>query len=544
MTQPKRFALVLHAHLPHVLNHGRWPHGADWLSEVASETYLPIISTIEDLLAEGIKPKITLGLTPILCEQLASDIFKEEFRRFLETRQAAAFNDMGYFASSDTERHLAPLAAMWAGFYENSLSQFKRLNSDIVGAFKRLEDIGAIEIMGSAAAHGYLPLLYSDERVREQIRTGIRTHLKHFGRKPSGFWLPECAYRPAGPWQRPVDDGDTVDRAAIEDILAEEGIKYFIVDSHLVTHARPLGAYKQLMTREGAPEIPVDKTSGRPTHRSYIVGRGPVSCFVRDAACGLQVWSGEHGYPGDPAYLEFHKKRWPGGLRYWRVTSTDKDLGTKQPYDPVVVSDMASQQAWHFVGLVKWVLRESGIICAPYDAELFGHWWHEGPEWIRETFRLIAADDELKAVTLSEDLEDSPPDDCIALPTGSWGDGGSDDVWLNKSTNWMWEILYSLTERLDGILENHEPGINPNLDEVVDIAKRQMLLVEASDWPFLYTTGNVRDYAEMRFKDHAAALGNLMDIYERAPLSGELTARDKTIIDELDKNDFPFSGLL
>lgn len=544
MKSAKRFSLVLHAHLPHVLNHGRWPHGADWLSEVACETYLPLIKTIEDLLAEGIKPRITIGLTPILCEQLSSDVFREEFPRFLEIRQAAALKDLDQFAPSKDKKQLASLAVMWAGYYEDSLRQFRELNYDIVGAFKHLEDAGAIEIMGSAATHGYLPLLYNDERVREQIHVGLETHQKHFGHKPAGFWLPECAYRPGGHWQRPVDDGGETSRAGIEEMLAAEGIEYFIVDSHLVTQGIPLGAYKQLMTREGGPDIPEEKTSGKPTHHPYLVGKGPVSCFVRDAACGMQVWSGEHGYPGDAAYLEFHKRHWPGGMRYWRITSADKDLGTKQPYDPLVVEEMASQQAWHFVGLVKWVLREGGMVCAPYDAELFGHWWHEGPVWIRETFRLLAADEDLKAVTPSEDLLEHPPGTCIALPAGSWGDGGGDDVWLNDDNSWIWETLYSLAERLSGISASHKTGDKRELDRIMEIARRQMLLAEASDWPFLITTGNVKDYAEKRFREHASAVGEVLDIYERTRQSGKFAVEDKITVDRLDKDDFPFSGLL
>jgi 1,4-alpha-glucan branching enzyme len=540
----KRFALVLHAHLPHVLNHGRWPHGSDWLSEVASETYLPLLSAIAQLMSEGIKPRITLGLTPILCEQLSSDAFKEEFPRFIETRHAAALKDKQDFLESNADRHLTPVAEMWASFYNNALEQFRELNFDIVGTFKRLQDHGVIEIITSAATHGYLPLLYNDDRVREQIRVGVETYRRHFNTDPSGFWLPECAYRPAGKWQRPFSDGGEVDRAGIESLLAEYGIKYFIVDSHLVTHGTPLGAYKQLINTDEEIVVPAEKTSGAPTHKSYLVGMGPAACFVRDAACGMQVWSGEHGYPGDPAYLEFHKRRWPGGLRYWRVTSSDKDLGSKAPYDPEMVSKMASKQAWHFVGLVKWALREGGIVCAPYDAELFGHWWHEGLEWMKECYRLLAVDDELKPVTLSEALVDNPAEECIELPAGSWGAGGSDEVWQNPETDLIWETLYSLAERLNRVLANHTHGASRELDTLWGVIRRQMLLAESSDWPFLITTGHVKDYAERRFSEHASNVAHLLDIYESISEGNPAGIEERAEVDSLSRDDFPFIGLL
>jgi len=544
MNNPKRFALVLHSHLPHVLNHGRWPHGSDWLCEVACETYLQLIKAVEELRSEGIKARITIGLTPVLCEQLASSTFKREFAAFLASRTAAAITDEAWFRTLPYEKHLAPLAAMWGDYYREAKKHFDGLGGDIIGAFRRLEEEGYIEVIGSAATHAYLPLLYDDKRVREQIRVGLETHKKHFGRKPDGFWLPECGYRPTGQWQRPIAGGGEVSRAGIEEMLAAEGVKYFIVDSHLVTHSRPLGTYKQLIAEKQGQIFPEEKTSGAPTHRSYLVGMGPVACFVRDAACGLQVWSGEHGYPGDPAYLEFHKRRWPGGLRYWRVTSGDKDLGTKAPYDPAAALRVTSLQAWHFVGMVKWAVREGGIICAPYDAELFGHWWHEGAEWLKETYRLIAADKELDAVTLNQDLKEHPPADCIALSSGSWGAGGGDDVWLNSGTDWIWNKLYPLAERLESVLSKHQPGKDEELDALAEAARRQLLFAEASDWPFLITTGHVKDYAERRFNEHSSAVKNLLDAYERALAIGGLGPGDGAELKRLNNDDFPFIGLL
>jgi 1,4-alpha-glucan branching enzyme len=231
-------------------------------------------------------------------------------------------------------------------------------------------------------------------------------------------------------------------------------------------------------------------------------------------------------------------------MRYWRVTSGDKDLGTKGPYEPDAALKVTSLQAWHFVGIVKWAAREGGIICAPYDAELFGHWWHEGPDWLKEVYRLMAADDELEGVTLSQDLAENPPGECIALPQGSWGAGGGDDVWLNNDTRWIWETLYPLAQRLEKVLAGHHPGENPRLDILVDTAKRQLLFAEASDWPFLITTGHVKDYAERRFLEHASATARLLDTYERTSAEGAFEAGDGVELDRLNNDDFPFRGLL
>ncbi|HDH97111.1 MAG TPA: DUF1957 domain-containing protein, partial [Proteobacteria bacterium] len=451
------FALVLHAHLPYVLHHGRWPHGMDWLCEAASECYLPLLRTFERLASDGVDFKVTINLSPILCEQLAHPAFGDEFRSYLQNKMDAAREDIAHFERTGFE-HRAKLARMWLEFYEGMLEDFEaRWGGDILGAFARLWDAGYIEVLTSAATHGYLPLLLNDECVRAQVQLGKLTTRHRLGREPKGIWLPECAYRPSYEWAPPVEGfGEPARRAGIEEVLSDCGLGHFVVDAHLLKGGKAIGVYlerfealrilyERWAKEQDKSEVELPKTP----YSSYFVvgpsGRG-AAVFGRDPTTSLQVWSAKHGYPGDFDYLEFHKKSFPGGLRYWRITDASGDLASKQEYVPEWADGKVGSQAEHFIGVLEGIVGanpDGAIIVSPYDAELFGHWWFEGPRWIAEVYRRMQGSGAVKPVTLSEYLELHPPTEAISLPEGSWGEGGHHWIWLNPDTEWTWKLIYA-----------------------------------------------------------------------------------------------------
>ncbi|HWP35651.1 MAG TPA: 1,4-alpha-glucan branching protein domain-containing protein [Thermodesulfobacteriota bacterium] len=538
MARVGSLAFVLHAHLPYVLAHGRWPHGTDWLNEAAAETYLPLLRALDRLLAEGLQPRLTIGITPVLSEMLADRGFAAEFEGYLAQKIEAAEADQREFARVG-DAAMQRLAERWEGWYRGIRDEFVgRYGRDLVGAFRRLQDAGAIEILTSAATHGYLPLLGEDTSVQAQIKQGVATYRRHFGRPPRGAWLPECAYRPRYRWQNPVEeDAPPRLRKGIDEFLAENGIEYFVIDSHLLKGGRAIGIYidrfealkrlwEQYVRERGealrpeAPRSPYDLflVASKPDMR-------PVAVFTRDPRTALQVWSGQHGYPGDGCYLDFHKKRFPGGLRYWRVTDAKADLADKQPYDPEAAAGRIAPQADHFHGLVKATLGEHraaagrpGVLTAPFDAELFGHWWFEGPEWLAAVLRRVAADPELELTTAGAALEAHRPEEVIALPEGSWGEGGHHWIWLNPDTVWTWRHVYRAERELPALLA--EAGVerlarDRALSRVLRQAARELLLLEASDWQFLISTFSARDYAELRVARHDEDFRRLAAIARR-----------------------------
>ena len=539
--------LVLHTHLPWVLGHGRWPHGEDWLLEAAAECYLPILRVMDRIVSEGGSPRITIGLTPVLCEMLASPRFQEDFVAYLDSLKERAERDREEFEAIRNPE-AARLAGSWAAFYRAAKRDFvETYRRDLVGAFRRLQGDGHVEMITSAATHGYLPLIGRDECVDAQVRAGIASYRRHFRRAPRGIWLPECAYRPGYRWSRPVGPPRSWDRPGLEDALARNGLRYFFVDTHLVAGGTPLGTYGERF-EEQEPSKPRPATGVSPNEAHALVSRSKkrVAVLARDPRSSVQVWSADYGYPGDGAYLEFHRKKGRGGLRYWRVTSRALPLEDKAPYDPRAAEDRARAHAEHFVATVRETLRthlaatgRAGVVVAPFDTELFGHWWFEGPRWLEAVLRGLQGD--VAPATASEHLLRSPPSSVIRLPEGSWGQGGHHWVWLNPDTLWVWELVYRAEDAFAEMLKEARRR-RGEVPRVVRQLARELLLLESSDWPFLITTVSARDYAEARVKLHAATFDRLLGL-SRSALAGPLQPTDAAWLAEVEARDAVFPDI-
>jgi len=508
--RPTDFIFTLHSHLPYVLNHGRWPHGSDWICEAALDTYLPLLEVLRGLAADAVPSPVTIGFTPVLANQLASPTFASEMELFFDQRIKACDEAPASLATTG-DSHLLPLVGFWRQRLIRLRELFHAIDQDLIAAFRALESAGRIEIISSAATHGYLPLLARDESIRLQLAVGVSEHRRLFGRSPKGCWLPECAYRPRGPWEPWPTAPRTGVRRGIEEHLADAGFQYFFVDAHLAAAGRPLGLSGDpagdpavhLPTRPGLPTEPL-----RSPYRAYRVAHGPVAAYVRDPRASMQVWSRFEGYPGDESYLEFHKMRWPGGLKLWRVTGPGVDLGAKQPYNPDAAAGRAREHASHFAHLLSGISadqsqnRES-VVVAPFDTELFGHWWFEGPEFLGDMYRALAGKrDAIQPATGSRHLEAHPPRAAIRLPWGSWGANGDNSMWLSDQTAWTWERLWPLEQAF----WDAAPGAlaSPAARPVLAQAARELLLAQSSDWQFIISTGAAADYAEKRFGEHCA----------------------------------------
>jgi 1,4-alpha-glucan branching enzyme len=428
----------------------------------------------------------------------------------------------------------------------------EKLGSDIIGGFKNLQDKGYIEIITCAATHGYLPLLATDESVRAQIFTGVSSYARHFGRKPRGLWLPECAYRPSYEWKPPVGDYPAFERLGVEEVLHEAGIEWTILDSHLLTGGTTQGVYidrysalKALWARFADSYVPKEGQKGKSMLYPYMVSSTgkPIgtAVFFRDPDTGLQVWSGEWGYPGNPAYLDFHKKHYPGGHRYWRVTDCKADLADKKSYHPEWIDGVLEEQASHFVALVYEKIKDGGVLTAPFDAELFGHWWFEGPRWISKVFRAINKTTGISCTTGSEALAEYPPSEILKLPEGSWGQGGFHYIWLNEWTEWTWKHVYPAEMLMTELVEKWEAkGSDKNIEKVLAQAARELLLLESSDWPFLISTWAARDYAEIRIAFHVEAFNRLADSVQEMLDGKQPSLEEHTRFALLAEQDDPF----
>lgn len=597
------FTFVLHSHLPYARLAGRWPHGEEWIHEAASETYIPLLQTLYDLKEDGIRFRLTIGITPILAEQLVDPDVLDHLDQYLDDKIAAAKRDMEYFAGTpapvemmvemtqpaegdedippdaadddaaaegpipeptvttvaepvaDTANpHLRYLAEWYKNWYEGVKRAFDvRFNRDIIGAFRRLQDEGYIEIVTCAATHGYLPLFNRDSTIDAQLKTGIRSYERLFGRRPSGIWLPECAYRPAY-----ITPKGRV-RPGIESYLARNGLKVFFSETHTITGGQPVGVaagdvigpYGAIKRRYVIPTSNIMPERPATTYQAYYVSdtaagiaaeqHSGVAVIGRNNRTGMQVWSAEWGYPGDFDYREFHKKAGTSGLQYWRVTEAKGDLAHKDYYHPDWAAYKVDQHAEDFAHLVSDLLRgyhhESGrfgIIASNYDTELFGHWWFEGVTWLGKVLRLLAQDPAVELTTASAYLAQHPPTEVLHIPESSWGSNGTHFTWDNPETHWMWGPIHEGEERMESLVARFP---DPTSDEafVLQQAAREALLFQSSDWPFLVTTGQAREYAIRRFSQHLERFDRLAESLEagrpRRDLAEEYWELDKVFPD-------------
>jgi 1,4-alpha-glucan branching enzyme len=565
------FVLALHSHLPYVLNHGRWPHGSDWICEAAIDTYLPLYDALRRLETERVAAPVTLGITPILANQLESPAFAAELETYFVQRLKTCDEAEESLASTGDE-HLVPLAHYWKDHLTGLRTLFRSADGNLARAFRRLEEAGRVELISCGATHGFLPLLARDESIRLQLGLGRAEHRRIFGRAPEGLWLPECAYRPRGPWAPLPEAPRSGIRRGIEEHVADAGFGYFFVDSHLAAAGQAFKLYgadwgewrldpaaRRLGGSEARPALDdaVDDKRNSP-YRAYRVAgaRGPtsVAALIRDPMASKQVWSRQEGYPGDEWYLEFHKIRWPGGLKYWRVSAPGSDLGQKQPYDPARAIERAGNHARHFVSLLGRIAAEVGgppgarppgrraaenLIAVPFDTELFGHWWHEGVEFLAQVYRTLHAQPVVRPRMARDHLAESGPRKGIHLTQGSWGANGDFSMWLNGQTAWTWPKLWAI----EASFWDRAPAAlaSPSHQPILAQAAREMLLAMGSDWQFIISTGAVTDYAVKRFTEHCADAEFLISAL--TPSSGNLPAA-QVRAEELWRRDHVFPEIL
>ncbi len=495
MSRPGLLALVLHAHLPFVRHpeHERFLEET-WLFEAITETYLPLAERFDRLAEEGVPVRLTMSFTPTLLAMLDDPMLQERYARYLDRLVALAEKEI------ERTRWRAPFHRL-ALFYHHRLSTARHRYSavyqrDLIGAFRRLARRRVLELIGSCATHGFLPLLArSPSALRAQIHLGVAAFERAFRLRPQGFWLPECGYSPG-----------------CSPLLREEGIRYIITDAHSLLFAAP-----------------------RPKYGVYApaVCQSGVAVFGRDLDSSKHVWSAEEGYPGDPDYREFYRDigydldyeylrghlncgdeaRMPTGIKYYRITGTTSE---KQPYDPDRALDRAAAHAAHFVTerlrqveRVGALIDRDPLIVSPYDAELFGHWWFEGPEWLEMLLRKIQAQGgALALITPSEYLGRYPTNQPIEPIESSWGAGGYSDVWLNGANDWIYRHLHAMAERMSA-LADAQATPDRLTKRILNQMARELLLAQSSDWAFILKTQTHTAYAHRRLHDHFARFGAL-----------------------------------
>ncbi|MBR1907442.1 DUF1957 domain-containing protein [bacterium] len=538
-----QFVFMLHSHLPYYRKAGMWPFGEENLYECMAETYVPLLNAISELYDEGIKANLTVGITPILAEQLIDEHLNQGFVEYLDTRIKAVSEDLERYPDPNVahSQHLKYLADYYFKHFTKLKDDFvNKYEMNLIKYFKKYQDLGCIEITTSGATHGFSPLLATDTNLNAQFKVGSDTTKRIFGKKAQGCWLPECAYRQG--YEYTGSDGQKKWRPAIELTLQNNDIEYFFTESHVIEggnsigHRRVVGVYGNI---EYIP-LPKRELTGYDTYSAYWLPDAQVAVMGRNDRAGYQVWSAADGYPGDGCFREFHKKDDKSGMQYWRITSSTTDLGDKMLYDPVLAHNKVCENSDHYTHLIENLLRDyknshdgkEGLVMVSFDTELFGHWWFEGVEFIKQVIeKLHDYHKDVEMLTAGAYVKKYPPKEAIQIPESSWGQGGHFYVWMNHLTEWMWPIIHSCEKRIIEIADRYEekPEDKLLLRALSQLA-RENLLLQSSDWPFLITTWQAKDYATDRFREHVARFETIADMID----SGNIDEDKLREIEEID----------
>ena len=499
MSEPKGYvSFILHAHLPFIHH----PESEDyleeeWLFEAISETYIPLLLNFKKLEEEKVDFRITMSLTPPLLSMFDNKLLQKRYIKYLKKHIELCKKEIN---RTSYDSRLNALSKYYLERYSNDLHLFQNTyHCNLIEAFKYFQDIGVLEIITCGATHGYFPILYVNEKtIKAQIAVGVETYKKYFGKAPKGIWLPECGYVPQS-----------------DKYLKEFGLQYIITESHGILYADPTPIYGTF-----AP----------------IVSPEGVIAFGRDIESSRQVWSSISGYPGDFNYREFYRDigydadyeyikpyiakngaRVNTGIKYHRITSKGE---FKDYYDLQWASDSAEKHAGHFfdsrvgqINALSSVMDTAPIILCPYDAELYGHWWYEGPYWIYILFKKIHYDKpNFRLITPSEYIYKYPNMQISSPCISSWGANGYSEVWLNGSNDYIHRHLHTAGDRMCELCALFPNEKNPLKRKALNQCARELLLAQSSDWLFIITHGTMVDYAKKRIKEH---IGRFTKLYEQ-----------------------------
>jgi len=505
-------SLVLHAHLPYI-RHPEHPDflEEDWLFEAIAETYVPLLRMMDRLEADAVPFRLTMSITPPLAEMLADPLLQaraaRRLRRLVALANEVTKREAGGPRARAAEHALAELVAVHQCFEHD-------WGCALLPRFRHHAEHGRLELITCTATHGLLPLMATDSARHAQVELACQTHERHFGTRPAGIWLAECAWAPG-----------------VDAHLAAAGIRWCCVEDRALHEASPpaqLGTTRPVWTPAG------------------------VAAFGRDAESSRQVWSADEGYPGDPAYREFYRDvawdlpletvrpylhddgvRRALGIKLHRITGR-VPLDEKRPYDPDAAAERARVHAHHFLAARRAQLarlREQtgrpAHLLAPYDAELFGHWWAEGPLFLEALLRAAAEQADVDLVHPSAWLEQEPINQVTVPARSTWGADSTFEVWINGRNSWIYRHLHQAELRLSELVQRFGEDVDPDVRRALRQAARELLLAQASDWAFILTMDTSVGYAERRTREHVFALTRLADELEGGHLDlPHLTERE------------------
>jgi 1,4-alpha-glucan branching enzyme len=475
------YVFQMHAYIPYVLNH----FFEDWLHEAIDEVYLPAIMTLRRLHDEGTAVKIMMDLVPVTADQLRNPVLGERFEGYLRRKIDKYRNDERIFQQKGQDDYLA-LARSFGDEKQQHLDFFRSTGGDVIGEFKRLQDLGVMQIGTSALTHPILPLI-DNESQGSQIDQAVVYHRSVFGRAPAFFWSPECVIYPK-----------------LEQRLFRNGIRFLFSDGFPVEFNKNSSLY------------PCKLPNG-------------VTLFGRHGASVRFLWDWQEGFAGNPEYKDFYRE-------YERVTDRT-GMSEKKVYDRTAVMQRIKQDVETFIKYklepeLRWKNgRTDAQLCITHciDAEFWGHWCYEGWDFVYELAKQLERSDAVEFVFADEYAARNEVFQTMKeLPLASWGVHGNLDQWLTPATvnandsgeRKLWNYIWDMERKYWNLVRSDGRPDDAH-QRLVRQMWREVLLAQHSDWLFMYVNGD-GNYAMDRVREHFGKFMELFAMYHQGADEGRL----------------------
>ncbi len=490
-------SFLLHGHLPYV-NHPEKESflEEDWFNEAMAEVYIPLAIMLNDLDKKNLKNQFTLSLSPTLLAMMSNHTLIKKFVKYLQQRIDFLQSELDNYIQFDQKNEqLKPAYALLKKYNEIKFSFISKYNFNIISEFKRLKENSVVEIITTSLTHTFSPnFMPYKSYLHLQIKCALDDFESFFGYRPDGLWLPECGYF-----------------EGLEDILLENGLKYTIIEAHGILMGEELpknGVYAPVYAKNG-----------------FVF-------FPRDIDSAKNVWSRTEGYPASKYYRDFHKDigtSWDDnrvykmlhknidneyiksftGIKYWQIGENEN--GDKNIYDPFIAREMTKSDAEDFI-IKRSIIKEKisdlmdkpPLFTAPYDMELFGHWWYEGIDFLKNISLISSKNEEINLTTFSCYLQKFKTHQLLNPKYSTWGQNGFSQVWNNEKNNRIIIESHNILEKFEHLIKLifSENILLAEIEkEAVVLLTKIVFLITSSDWPFLINSG-IYAYTIKRFYIH------------------------------------------
>ncbi len=490
-------SLVLNAHLPFIRHPElSWVPEERYLFERLSDTYIPFLKMLDHLDSDRIPYKIAISFSPTLCHMLNDELLIKRYLAYVDRQIEFGLHELDRTSGDPELNNLARY------YYDKSVDDkilfTERYQKNILGVFELFQKKGKIEFLTTSATHAFLPFYTGfPESIQSQIEVALASHRTYFDKNPLGFWLPELGWSPE-----------------LDEYLRAYNILYTVVNTPGLILGNPppkCGSFYPVKTPAG------------------------VEVFSNDFYSMKDLWDEDEGFSRDPVYRDYASDvgyeipnkelvpfiqpgwpRIPTGYKYW---SRGRENKTSRIYNMKDAQKKAREHAKLFLDNRAGRLhRASKYVDRPplslwtSNMDEFGHFWYEGITFLDQLFRESAKRNDIQFVLPGDYISNQPVNSYQTMTPefSSWGTNGYAETWLDSSNDWVYRHISRSISRMIELAERF-PDDTGLKERALNQAAREILLIQASDWPEMISCDKNADYAKNQLE---SSLRNFTTIYE------------------------------